>query len=49
MLAHILDDATKEIANMLQDNLYHKFRATEQFKQINNMLFSPVVSNAEPT
>ncbi|CAM9218385.1 unnamed protein product, partial [Ectocarpus sp. 4 AP-2014] len=39
-IAHILDDATKEIAKMLQDNLYHKFKATEQFKRIDGMLFS---------
>ncbi|CAM9691743.1 unnamed protein product [Pylaiella littoralis] len=48
-IAHILDDATKEIAKMLQDNLYHKFKATKQFQHINNMLFSAEARNLEPT
>lgn len=48
-LAHIFDEAAKEITKMLEDNLYHKFKATEQFKQINEMLFSSAGPNAEPT
>ncbi|CAN0108423.1 unnamed protein product [Ectocarpus sp. 12 AP-2014] len=46
-IAHILDDAIKEIAKMLQDNLFHKFKATEHFKRINGMLFSTEEAPAE--
>ncbi|CAM9633035.1 unnamed protein product, partial [Ectocarpus fasciculatus] len=37
---HLLVKATKEVSNMLKENLYHKFRETEQFKQIQEQLFS---------
>ncbi|CAB1108737.1 unnamed protein product [Ectocarpus sp. CCAP 1310/34] len=36
----ILDLAVKEIGKMLQENLYNKFRSTEQFKEIKDMLYS---------
>ncbi|CAN0232087.1 unnamed protein product [Ectocarpus sp. 8 AP-2014] len=37
---HLLEKATKQVSNMLRENLYHKFTATEQFKQIQEQLFS---------
>ncbi|CAM9223518.1 unnamed protein product [Ectocarpus fasciculatus] len=37
---HLLDKATKQVSNMLRENLYHKFRETEQFKEIQEQLFS---------
>ncbi|CAM9800624.1 unnamed protein product [Ectocarpus sp. 12 AP-2014] len=37
---HLLDKATKQVSNMLRENLYHKFRETEQFKQIQEQLVS---------
>ncbi|CAB1100089.1 unnamed protein product [Ectocarpus sp. CCAP 1310/34] len=37
---HLLDKATKQVSNMLRENLYLKFRETEQFKQIQEQLFS---------
>ncbi|CAM9339827.1 unnamed protein product [Ectocarpus sp. 6 AP-2014] len=37
---HLLEKATKQVSNMLRENLYHKFRETEQFKQIQEQLFS---------
>ncbi|CAM9446022.1 unnamed protein product [Ectocarpus fasciculatus] len=37
--ARSLDVAAKEIGKMLKENLYDKFRETDQFKQINGMLF----------
>lgn len=36
--AHILDGATHEVGKMLDDNLYEKFRAAEQYVQIKAML-----------
>lgn len=37
--ARSLDVAAKEIGKMLKENLYDKFRETDQFKQITGMLF----------
>ncbi|CAM9955633.1 unnamed protein product [Ectocarpus sp. 8 AP-2014] len=35
-----LDAAAKEVGKMLKENLYDKFRQTDQFKQITGVLFS---------
>lgn len=37
---HILDGAEKEVRKMLSENLVNKFRATNQYKDINALIFS---------
>ena len=41
---HIMDDAEKEVGNVLNENLAHKFRGTKQYKDIKRMIFSPAGS-----
>ena len=42
---HILKAAEKEIGKMLQENLLQKFKTTEKFKEINEMMLSMTASN----
>ncbi|CAN0081572.1 unnamed protein product [Ectocarpus sp. 12 AP-2014] len=44
-VARGLDAAAKEVGKMLKENLYDKFRQTDQFKQITGMLFSTMAGD----
>lgn len=37
--SRILNPAVKEVGRMLKDNLYDKFRATREYKQIQDQMF----------
>lgn len=42
----ILDGAKREVGKVLNENLYERFRATEQYVQINDMMFSTPIENS---
>lgn len=44
--ARILDGANHEVGKVLRENLYDKFRATKQYVEINDMMFSTAVEHS---
>lgn len=44
---HIMDDAEKEVGEMLSENLGNKFRATKQYRDIIGLIFSAAASFPE--